>query len=328
MNPFIQLKTTRAFVCLVLLIVIPVLSEGADSDVFKGVCSKYRWYPADADTLSTMVDGFMSQADSRKTAGGIFGLISPHAGYAYSGPVAGVAYRSVKGKSYERAVIIGPFHGLFNKGLRREEYVPVSVLDMDAFETPLGAVRIDRKAARRLIDAHPKIRASTGMFYEHSVESQIPFVQRALPGVPILPIVMGQADLETARWLAPVLKTHLSDVKTLFIASSDLSHFHSYKECNRRDAVTLDLVKALDLEGIDTKVDGSDMCGRGAVLTLLELFKNTGGGDIQVLDHKNSGDTSGDKSRVVGYAAVALSRKAPQDRKEIPAPEKGSRKKQ
>jgi AmmeMemoRadiSam system protein B/AmmeMemoRadiSam system protein A len=266
------------------------------------------FYPRDSAELSRQVDGLLAQARSERT-GTLKALICPHAGYAYSGPVAATAFKLVEGQHFRTVVILGPAH-----------YAALdvaSVADADGFRTPLGDVPVSplaRDLARRppfALDPRCYVeppdwvpiaeRRGPGAMHagtwEHSVEVEIPFLQRTLSHFSLVPVVMGDTDpAAAAQALAPLLRED-----TLLIASSDLSHYHPYTEARQLDERTVQAICSLDLKGMA----GQEACGRVPILTLLHLAKQFGW-QPKLLDVRNSGDTAGDKSRVVGYAAVAF----------------------
>lgn len=273
------------------------------------------FYPADPRRLAETVDRHLAAAPTNRLED-VRALIAPHAGYDYSGPVAGCAYQQVVGRGYETVVILAASHYAAFRG--------ASIPATEAYQTPLGRVRVSPKA-RRLAQTppfvlEPRCRVQrprwagvtpatlpaagedTPETWEHSVEVQIPFLQRALSEFNILPVVFGDADpLEVARALVPWL-----DDRTLVVASTDLSHYHPYNQACVIDRQTVQAICSLDLDRL-TGVEAEEAaCGRRPVMTLLHLARLQGW-QARLLDYRNSGDTSGDKRAVVGYAAIAFS---------------------
>jgi AmmeMemoRadiSam system protein B/AmmeMemoRadiSam system protein A len=258
-----------------------------------------QFYTDNPNDLREQVDEFINQAKMPANLGDVFGLVSPHAGYIYSGPIAGHSYRAVKGLKYDVVVVIGLSHRAPGA---------VAVLNYDAYLTPLGKIRIDRQATAQLAAAADFIETDDDMFrYEHSLEVQLPFIQQALPDTPVVMISIGSAGRQMLRDLAERLDAVFRDRRALFVASTDLSHFRSYKAAREIDIETLDFLARNDLDGLHhARQVRERLCGLAPVTVLFELFRLRGGKTVKLLDYRNSGDTAGDKSRVVGYGALAL----------------------
>ena len=269
------------------------------------------FYPADEPALSQMVDGLLENAPAHHIPH-LKGLVCPHAGYPYSGPTAAIAYKNLTGRDVQTVVILGPSHYALFQG--------ASVPDVDAYQTPLGTVLISEKAQqlartspfvlepRCLVQRPPWWQQSskpapaaggdTPDTWEHSVEVQVPFLQKTLKNFKILPVVFGEVDPgQAARVLAGV-----TDDKTIIVASSDLSHYHPYDEAKELDNRCVQAVCDLNIDEMKTQ----EACGKAPILTLMYLAREKGW-KAQLLDYRNSGDTSGDKSHgVVGYSAIAF----------------------
>ena len=261
-----------------------------------------RFYPGNSKELAAQVDGYIEKAVVADIQGDVWGIVSPHAGYVYSGPVAGYAFNPVKGKTFDVVVVIGLSHRVPGT---------VSVLDYDAYQTPIDIVPIDRELSRKLADAAPWIDANEGMFsQEHSLEVQLPFIQRAIKDPKIVMVSMRSQGLKRCSELARILDETFAGKRTLFVASSDMSHFHPYDKANKMDLATLDLIDAMKVEDLARGFESGqcEMCGSGPVLTLMELHRRRGGtaDGIKVLKYLNSADTAGSKGEVVGYGAVAF----------------------
>lgn len=248
------------------------------------------FYAADEAVLRAQVEtllcGATGTAAARPKA-----LIVPHAGYQYSGPVAAEAYRylATVREQIERVVLLGPAHRVWLEGL--------AVPSVGAFSTPLGDLAIDA-AARDRIGHLPGVRVSDAAHeQEHSLEVQLPFLQVALQAFSLLPIVVGQCSAAT---VAPVIDSLWGGAETLIVISSDLSHFHSYEEARRIDAHTSNRI--LDRA---TNLGGEEACGAVAVNGLMAC-RHAGNLSIEQVDLRNSGDTAGDRTRVVGYGAYVL----------------------
>jgi MEMO1 family protein len=224
-------------------------------------------------------------------------LIVPHAGYVYSGPIAASAYaRILPGRSHiRRVVLLGPVHRVPIAGL--------ALPGADSFVTPLGAVEVDAEAASRL-RAMPQVRENEAAHsLEHSLEVQLPFLQTILDEFTLVPLVVG--DAEPAD-VAAVIEQLWGGPETLIVVSSDLSHYHPYEDAAEIDRGTADDILAL-ADTIDheqacgaTPINGFALCARRHVLA------------PELIDLRNSGDTAGEKSRVVGYGAFAFAQRAPE----------------
>jgi hypothetical protein len=267
------------------------------------------WYPGSADALTAAVDGHLSRAGGPEPAGDLVALVAPHAGLMYSGPVAAHAYRLLRGRTFDAVVLVGPSHFIGFDG--------VAVWPDGAFETPLGSCAIDERLAGELVEASPVLRVQTRPHVrEHSLEMQLPFVQRLAPSVPIVPLLVGYQTAETARALADALATTLSGRRTLLVASSDLSHYHDAETARQLDAVVLERVAQFDADGLQRALDDrpEHACGGGPIVAVMRAAGALGAQDAVILDYADSGDVSGDKSSVVGYMAAALGRFIVQER--------------
>ncbi len=225
----------------------------------------------------------------------------PHAGYRYSGGVAAHAYKLLETRQFKRIILLGPSH--------RMSFMGVSVNLQSGYETPLGTVSVDQETAGKLLAAGDNIRwIKQAHAQEHSLEIQLPFLQTVLHDFKIVPILMGQQDLDTCLKLSQTLVQVMGDKDTLLLASSDLSHFHTYSQANVMDQRFIRHIKRFEPEAL-AKDLGSGMCeacGRGPVLTALLAAKTLGADRSVVLNYANSGDVTGDHSRVVGYLSSAL----------------------
>jgi MEMO1 family protein len=240
-----------------------------------------------------MVDRYLAGGEA--IAGDVRGLIAPHAGLMYSGPVAGIGYAAL-GTAYDVAVLVGPSHYKAFRG--------VAVADRGAFDTPLGSVVIDEAAAERLVSLGGIVHADAGVHArEHSLELQLPFLCRVLPGVPIVPLLMGQQDRATVAAAAEALAEVFADRRPLFVASSDLSHFHDRDTATRLDAVVLRHVARHDPESLEASLAAFDghACGGGPMAAVMRAARALGAQHGRVLCYGDSGDVSGDTSQVVGY---------------------------
>jgi AmmeMemoRadiSam system protein B len=261
------------------------------------------WYPGTAAALATAVDRHLAAADASEADidGELVGLIAPHAGLAYSGPVAAYAYRLLRRRTFDVAVLIGPSHYVGFEG--------VSVVPSGGFDTPFGVVPIDAACARAISDASPIVHDHPDAHVrEHSLEMQLPFLARLAPGLPIVPLLMGVQTAPTATALAATLAAALRGRKALLIASTDLSHFHPADAALALDRVVIDCVSRLDADRLQAALDREPhhACGGGPMVAVMRAARAVGARDAAVLRYADSGDVTGDKSSVVGYMAAAL----------------------
>lgn len=251
------------------------------------------FYPADPEALQRMVDGLLEAARVRAGAAARApkALIAPHAGYVYSGAVAAAAYARIaelRGR-VSRVVLLGPCHRVAVRGL--------ALPGADAFATPLGPVDIDVEAARSLGALPQVVESATAHAQEHCLEVHLPFLQRLLGRFRLLPLLVGDA---TADEVSEVLQRVWGGSETLVIISSDLSHYLAYGAAQRADRQTVAQMLALN-----PRIDHDQACGATPVNGLLDLARRRGLA-AELLDLRNSGDTAGDRSRVVGYASIAF----------------------
>jgi len=265
------------------------------------------FYPDNPIMLKANVDGFLKNAavdNTKIPEGELIGFVAPHAGYLYSGPVAGYDYKLLDGRRYDTVIILGPNHRLpfFGK---------VSVGSKGNFKTPLGEVVIDEEFAGKIVNENTKkfVTDVNAQREEHSIEVQIPFLQEELKEFKIIPIMMGDYADETCRELAQAIYKNKGSKKILVIASSDLSHDMSYSKAVEMDKLGLKYIADLDIQGLAGAEAGNKtaMCGLGPIETLMYYVQPTRGVRGVVLKYANSGDTTGDKlGRIVGYGAVAF----------------------
>jgi len=268
------------------------------------------FYPADRAALGKMIDGFLSQANPPAVKD-LVAIISPHAGYIYSGGVAANSYALLKGRKIERVVVIAPSH--------YEMFDFVSIYDSTAYATPLGQIPVDREFAGRLAAMNPHIKLSdrghafSGEHGEHALEVQLPFLQRVLGQFKLVPIIMGAQDYDLCRVLGVSLAKLISGPGTLIVASSDLSHYHPYDEAVSIDHKTLKAIEEWDYLNMARNFERRiwEACGGGPIVAAMIAAERLGANQAKLLKYANSGDVTGDRSAVVGYSAVALC-KSPQ----------------
>ena len=249
------------------------------------------FYPADPGVLRRDVSVFLDEgrrlAGSRPAARAV---IAPHAGYVYSGAIAGSAFARLSevAEGLDRIVLLGPAHRVRVWGL--------ALPSAEAFATPLGEMPLDREAAQSILGLPQVGVDGEAHRLEHSLEVELPFLQALIPGLPVLPLVVGRASADE---VAEVLEL-IWDERTVVVVSSDLSHFLSYDEALRRDRSTAERIARLS-----TSLGPEEACGAAPINGLL-LVARRRRLQVERLDLRNSGDTAGDRSRVVGYGAFAL----------------------
>jgi AmmeMemoRadiSam system protein B/AmmeMemoRadiSam system protein A len=263
------------------------------------------FYPADPKELGSMLDGFLAKA-APPPLQNVVAISAPHAGYIYSGPVAAYSYALLKGRKFDRVVVIAPSH--------YEAFNFSSVYDGDAYLTPFGQVPIDKAFAAKLAKASPTIKLSgvghtpSADHPEHSVEVQLPFLQRVIGQFQLVPIVMGNQDYDNCRALGVALAKLVQGTNTLIVASSDLSHYHTYDEAVGLDHKTLNAIGEYDYFDLARNLDLRvwEACGGGPIVAVMIAAERLGANQAKVLHYANTGDVTGDHSRVVGYGAVAF----------------------
>jgi AmmeMemoRadiSam system protein B len=247
------------------------------------------FYPAEARRLQQMVKGFLETAVSTPNPILPKALIAPHAGYIYSGPIAGSAYKPLVDDSrlIRRVVLVGPAHTVAIRGL--------AAVSVDAFATPLGAVKVDGEGVER-IQALPQVQINDAAHaQEHGLEVHLPFLQALYQDFAIVPLVVGQVN---GVEVAEVLATLWGGVETLIVISSDLSHYYDYETARKLDGATAESIATFQPE----KLGPESACGRLPIqgLLLRALAEQL---QAHTVDLRNSGDTAGSKDRVVGYGA-------------------------
>jgi hypothetical protein len=265
------------------------------------------FYPADATELGKMIDGFLAHATAEKLEGSLVALICPHAGYQFSGGVAAYSYIQLRGRSYDRVVVIAPSH--------YESFPFSSIYEGDAYRTPFGDVPVDHDFAAKLAKLSSAIKIS-GRGHgeveghgEHALEDQLPFLQRVLGQFKMVPIVMGDPSYDACRALGIALAKAVQGTNTLILVSSDLSHYHPYDEAERMDHQILKTIEDWDYLTLSQNTERDiwkGPCGGGPIVAAMIAAERLGAHHAQILKYANSGDVTGDKSRVVGYGAVAL----------------------
>lgn len=262
------------------------------------------FYPADPDALESQIKSFMDNAEPLGLSN-IKAIVSPHAGYVYSGQIAAYSFKQVDGIKYDSIIIIAPSHA--------EYFDYVSIYHGDAYETPIGPVKIDKDRANALADSSPLIQKSAyGHRGEHSLEVQLPFLQAVFgKDISMVPVVIGNQSRRNIEELGRMAGELFSSDNILIVASTDLSHFHPYEAASGLDARVSGLIGSFDTDGLMKEfiIGKAEMCGGGPVLSAMIASKAMGADSSKIIKYANSGDVSGDRSSVVGYLSAAFYKK-------------------
>jgi AmmeMemoRadiSam system protein B len=267
-----------------------------------------RWYTSDPKKLAASIDAYINAAKLPPIEGEIIGVVAPHAGHMYSGPVAGYAFAAVRGLKPELVAVISPMHHPY--------YEPLLTTSHQAYGTPLGPLLIDQEAMG-ILNNH--LSESLGFSLtpirrdpEHSLEIELPFLQRAFESkFRLLPVMVRDQSARVTRALGQALAKALQGKPALLVASTDLSHFYTQEIAKTLDTEMLHKIETFDPQGVlDIEEQGKGFaCGKGAVAAVLWAAKELGADKVQVLHHATSGDVTGDLSQVVGYGAAVITRK-------------------
>jgi AmmeMemoRadiSam system protein B len=266
-----------------------------------------RWYPGDSGQLASSVDDYISAAQLPEIKGQVIAVMAPHAGHVYSGPVAGYAFGALQGMGTELVAVVSPMHQPYSQPLLTSAH--------QAYQTPLGSVLIDQEA---ISDLNGRLEQKLGFGLtavrndaEHSLEIELPFLQRALQGeFLLLPVMVRDQSPRVGQALGAALAEVLAGRNALIVASTDLSHFYNQQQAKELDAEVLRRVEAFDPLGvIQAEEEGKGFaCGRSALAAVLWAAEGLGANSVQILKHATSGDVTGDFAEVVGYAAAVITR--------------------
>jgi hypothetical protein len=263
-----------------------------------------QWYPGNPQVLASSIDQMIAAASPVEAEGHIIGLVVPHAGHQYSGHIAAQAFRLIQGKPYQRVIVIAPMHHLYHD--------PVLTSEHTAYQTPLGKIPVDQAFLHDLNNLVPLSAVRNDP--EHSLEIELPFLQRVLAGsFSLVPLMLRSQTIETADRLGRALAQLIGeDRETLLVASSDLSHFYPDHTARQLDEIMLGKVLAFDPAGVIRVEDEGRAfaCGRAAIATLLIASRELGADTVSLAGYATSADATGDRRRVVGYGAAVVYRKA------------------
>lgn len=271
-----------------------------------------KFYPDDPGRLSAVIDAMMQNVVTPELEPPV-ALVVPHAGYTYSGQICADAFKLVSRLSFDRIIILGTNH-------TASDFQGISIFDAGEFETPLGRIPVDEAIAKKLLSAGKPVTADHRVHLrEHSIEVILPFIQKVFPKAKIVPIIIGEPNIDMCQWFGGILAEAIKGKNILIIASSDLSHYPGYSDAAEVDRSTLNAMMRLDpgaflaevrqQERLPVRNLATAACGLGPILTAMVAARSLGADCGRVISHANSGDTTlGDHSRVVGYAAVSFCR--------------------
>ena len=265
------------------------------------------WYSAYPDELQRNVDEYINKAVLPDLSGEVIALVAPHAGYRYSGSVAGYAFKAVAGQQFDYVAVLSPMHHYHTQPLLTSEH--------HAYRTPLGDIPIARKKLGEIGDA---LKAQAGLPLtpitndnEHSLEIQLPFLQRVIKGnFELVPIMIRDQSPEVAKILGKVLADNLRGESFLMVASSDLSHFYPESKAKQLDQNVLSALLDFSPERLFELKDlgMGQACGLAAIAAILWAARKLGGTDVTLLNYDTSASTTDDYGSVVGYGAAAITR--------------------
>jgi MEMO1 family protein len=263
------------------------------------------WYEGDANVLARIVDQYLDDAQLPELDGEVIAVIAPHAGHLYSGAIAGYAFKALHSRSPDLVAVIGPMHHPYPQ--------PLITSAHDAYFTPLGNVSID-KATLHQLDEALKSELDVGLSPvsndpEHSLEIELPFLQRVLKSKwKLLPVMVRAQEARVSEGLGKALAKVVANKNFVLVASTDLSHFYNQKTALTYDRAMLDQIESFSPEGaFDVERAGKGFaCGLGAVTAVMWASRELGADKVKVLRHATSGDVTGDYSSVVGYGAAVI----------------------
>ncbi len=289
------MRKSFVFILLMMLAAGHAASQDIREPVWAG-----QFYPASAEQLSAMLEGWLNKNGEPVPGEKPAVLIAPHAGYIYSGQVAAASYRQVKDKKYQTVVVIAPSHHYGFKG--------GSIYMRGGYCSPLGVLTVDAELAKKLSkwtgyryipEAHAK---------EHAVEVHVPFIQKSLPTAKICPIVLGVPDRREIINLADALKKAAGEKDILIVASTDMSHFLSKEKARERDKETINIIRSWEISRLIRKLENREniMCGGAGVAAALTYAQRRKNCRVEILQHDDSASGGGPESRVVGYMSAAV----------------------
>ncbi len=281
--------------------------SGSDTTYVRPPAVAGAFYPGSPSELAKMIAQQFHEAPKPEITGRPVAIISPHAGYIYSGGIAARGFKILEGESYKTAIVISPSHMAYFAG--------VTAFDGKAYSTPLGEILIDRKLTEKIASASDLISLSNtghtvgGGRSEHALEVQLPFLQTTLGDFSLVAIMMGDQNYETCEALGNAIADAVKENNdVLIVASSDLSHFHDSQTAKRLDSVVIDRVENYDYRGLaeDLAKHKTEACGGAPIIAAMIAAEKLGAGSAAIAGYGDSGDITGDKSSVVGYLSAVI----------------------
>jgi len=311
----------RIFCCFAILFFFTSCKAGNkdtvnfDSDSIRYPAFAGQFYAADSSTLTLQIKSFFANAKPARIENPV-AIIVPHAGYIYSGQIAADAYNQVKNNNYEVVVVLGTNHTTAG-------FSKFGIYPNGAFSTPIGTAKIDNQISDGLIKNDPDVKVNlTVHAKEHSIEVQIPFIKYLFPNAKIIPIIVGEPDINMCSKFGEVLAKVMKDKKVLIVASSDLSHYPAFNDALKVDNKTLKTIAGMNLNDITTVMQNqleqkipelvTCACGEAPIVAAIAAAKAMGANSGSVISYSNSGYNSiGSTDRCVGYGAVVFSKASP-----------------
>ena len=290
-------KIINKFIFAVVIFIFTLPAEAKDKLMIKETNVAGTFYPQGSNDLSEMIDSYMSGLPA-SPYNNVIGVISPHAGYVYSAVVAAYSYNALSNADFDLAVILSPSHYSGFSG--------AAVYPGDGFSTPFGVVEVDKEAVAYVLDNNNLLHSAEIYFdKEHALEVQLPFLKKIKENVKILPVIIGQGGYDLAVSLADTLNSLSKIKKIVLIASTDLSHYHPYNAAKEMDMLLADHIKNNDRTAFIASLNNGscEACGYMPLLTLMQ-YASLKKAELKILKYANSGDTAGDRTRVVGYLSV------------------------
>ncbi len=298
--------TKYSSVILSLIMVLSMSIPASGDNFIKKPNVSGQFYDADGQRLSRGLDDMFREASVEPLTEPVEIIIAPHAGYVYSGATAAHSFKAVKNQKISTVVILAPSHFYGLSG--------ISVWEQGGFETPLGVAEVDAEFTRALLESDDAVSFDRKAFdKEHSLEVEIPFVQRTFPDAKIVPVVMGQPHPDKLVKFAKALDGLMGEREdVLVVVSTDFSHYHEDKIARKLDQATIEAVRSLDAQKVyeGCRTREMEMCGCIPVVTSMLLAQLRGATQVDLLKYANSGDVSGDRDRVVGYGALIFRQKS------------------
>jgi hypothetical protein len=261
-----------------------------------------QFYTAQPAKLKSEITEYLNNVELKKDYEKVFGIISPHAGYMFSGQTAAYGYKTLQGKHYDTVVVLAPSHHMIE--------CAVAVSDYDYYKTPLGDIPVEKDIVNELVRYAPIDFSEMTHKMEHSLEVQLPFLQTVLSDFSLVPIIIAYQSLSTAQRLSEILYDLFenSDKDILFVLSSDLSHYHDAKTAEKLDKRLINALEKKDVRLLDELIqtEAAEACGFACIETGMLLSEKFNRQNIDILNYRHSGMVLGDYSQVVGYLSAVF----------------------